>query len=573
MRHLVSRFIVALVVLGATGPALGQDTDGDGMPNAWEILYGLNPEIPNRQAGTGRDGPLSAEHGDTYTDNVWAQVLGTNAAGLATLNVSGANGFASNDLVLIITMQDPNTDLALNKAGIYEFGRIRSTTASTFTLAQPRSNAFTVTTSEKIQVLKVPEYTDVNFTGAALSFDGVDDCVDAADGVYFTGDFTVETWVKVRASANYARVLDFGNGPYQNNVICILSEGTTGKPALHLHHVGSFTPLTAPNPLPVNEWVHLAFTLSGTVGRIYVNGVEVTNSPTMYVPANVVRTNNYIGRSAWGNDAYAAAAYDEVRIWNVARSAADIARTMRQPLSGNEPGLVAYYRFNEGTGTVACDATSNHFDGVLTGGPTWEPLSGTLTCRPWNGTDGGVVAFLAHSVSLCNTAPGGSAPGTFWTGFESGIPANTTTYGVTYRASNGGVDNSACLHLTDPVDSQSGSWIINDLLPGRSVGAFTASFKFRVGGGGGAAEGISFCIANDLPTSGSGAEGAGSGLRICYDSYDNGGGEAPALDIKWGSTVVRWVPLGPPITDTDWRTVTVSMGADGMLDLVFSSLA
>ncbi len=39
---------------------------------------------------------------------------------------------------------------------------------------------------------------------------------------------------------------------------------------------------------------------------------------------------------------------DEVRIWNVARTPAEIQSTMNTALTGSEPGLLLYYDFDEG---------------------------------------------------------------------------------------------------------------------------------------------------------------------------------------------------------------------------------
>mgnify|MGYP001495001327 CR=1 FL=1 len=51
---------------------------------------------------------------------------------------------------------------------------------------------------------------------------------------------------------------------------------------------------------------------------------------------------------------------------------------MSQRLTGNEPGLVAYYRLDEGGGNTASDASGNGGTGTLLNGPTWtanSPLS------------------------------------------------------------------------------------------------------------------------------------------------------------------------------------------------------
>ena len=55
---------------------------------------------------------------------------------------------------------------------------------------------------------------------------------------------------------------------------------------------------------------------------------------------------------------------DEVRIWNVPRTGSEIAASMNS-LKGKSSGLVAWWRFNEGQGDVAKDATKNRNHGRL----------------------------------------------------------------------------------------------------------------------------------------------------------------------------------------------------------------
>src|SRR5439155_6312580 len=47
------------------------------------------------------------------------------------------------------------------------------------------------------------------------------------------------------------------------------------------------------------------------------------------------------------------------------------------------------------------------------------------------------------------------------------------------------------------------------------------------------ADGYSFNWGTDLATTGVGEEGTGSGLSVTVDTFDNGGGEAPGLEIKY----------------------------------------
>src|SRR5262245_58816749 len=162
--------------------------------------------------------------------------------------------------------------------------------------------------------------------GNALSLDGVSQHVTvfAAAASAVNSPLTVEAWVYVRAYSEWARLMDFGNGAGFNNIVCALSMGASGQPALYFFNesaviIGS---VTSPTALPLNTWTHLAFTHDGTNGSIFINGNPVTSGP-MPVPPSATRTNNFIGRSNFG-DTYANAIIDEFRIWSVARSPAQI---------------------------------------------------------------------------------------------------------------------------------------------------------------------------------------------------------------------------------------------------------
>lgn len=107
-----------------------------------------------------------------------------------------------------------------------------------------------------------------------------------------------------------------------------------------------------------DQWAHFAMTWDGTTVRAFVNGVEKASKASAVAQKTLMtgRTPLTIG----GYDpAFFNGYIDEFRIWNVARSAADITRTMRTTLAGNEPGLVGYWKFDETTGTTAVDSTAS----------------------------------------------------------------------------------------------------------------------------------------------------------------------------------------------------------------------
>src|SRR6185369_9914552 len=72
-----------------------------------------------------------------------------------------------------------------------------------------------------------------------------------------------------------------------------------------------------------------------------------------------------VGRTSLTNAQYWTGAIDEVRIWSVMRTAQQIADSYNARLSGSEPGLVAYWRFDEGAGQVLHDSSTNGHDALL----------------------------------------------------------------------------------------------------------------------------------------------------------------------------------------------------------------
>lgn len=172
------------------------------------------------------------------------------------------------------------------------------------------------------------------YANAALKCNGTNGYIDAADANYFTGtDFTISAWVKVGAYATWSRLMDFGNGPGNNNVLIGLTNGTTGRPAAEIYiNAATGGQITSPSTqLPLNQWALVTWSWSAGTGRLYINGTQqVQGAQTS--PVNVLRTLNYIGRSNWAGDAYANATFDDFRIYNRLLSTSEMrALLMEQP--------------------------------------------------------------------------------------------------------------------------------------------------------------------------------------------------------------------------------------------------
>ncbi len=134
-------------------------------------------------------------------------------------------------------------------------------------------------------------------------------------------------------------------------------------------------------PYTQGEWVHIAFVQGGGILYAYKNGVLVGSTgtgPTANGHPGAIggiklRIGGAVG-SSW--NVLSDEQIDEVQIWDVPRSAQEIRRDMFRILSGTEPGLRAYYRMSNGSGTLLTDDSANSFDGTLRDGGASVPADG-----------------------------------------------------------------------------------------------------------------------------------------------------------------------------------------------------
>ncbi|MFM6633136.1 MAG: LamG-like jellyroll fold domain-containing protein [Microcystis panniformis] len=73
-----------------------------------------------------------------------------------------------------------------------------------------------------------------------------------------------------------------------------------------------------------------------------------------------------IGNQEYKNSDYFKGEMDEVRVWNIARTQAEIQANLSQKLTGKEQGLVGYWNFEESAGNTVYDLTANKNNGTLT---------------------------------------------------------------------------------------------------------------------------------------------------------------------------------------------------------------
>ena len=167
----------------------------------------------------------------------------------------------------------------------------------------------------------VPVYTAGKF-GSAISLDGTSNFVSLPAGMVNYNDLTVTAWVYWNGGANWQRIFDFGNDTAHNLFLTAKSDANTLR--FGTRNGGTAEQDLNTTVLSSNQWVHVAVTLSGNTGRLYVNGVlrntgTITNNPSDFNPVNV-----WIGKSQWPDPLFSGRV-DDFRIYNYALSAAQIA--------------------------------------------------------------------------------------------------------------------------------------------------------------------------------------------------------------------------------------------------------
>ena len=208
-----------------------------------------------------------------------------------------------------------------------------------------------------------PEVVAPGF-GRVLHCSGTDTFVELPGNIFTNLDeATIEAWVRWESASGSAHAWDFGGSGHhtylrQNSGPTLLYRIDDAAGVKYQLEIAG---------IPFNgQWGHIA-AVTGREGiRIYFNGTLVgTNDYTGSLSA-LGRTNYYFGRSdSTAQDAFRGD-LDDVRIWRGVRTAEQIRQNMFKSLTGQEPGLVGNWNFDD-PANPGRDLSPGRHDGKLVG--------------------------------------------------------------------------------------------------------------------------------------------------------------------------------------------------------------
>ena len=207
---------------------------------------------------------------------------------------------------------------------------------------------------------------------AILSFDGSDDyisypCTNISEGT----EYTVEAWFKNDVGSPLSLAWgESNNGSRPYNLLYYGDTYFSSTPEIRWN-IDSLTQLRL--DAPSSGWHHVAIVQRATNDReLFLDGISVVSDATSISSFSV--THGWIGGET-GYGQYSNCDKSDIRIWDIARTQTEIQDNMNKRLTGDESGLVVYFKLDEGDGYHVYDSARD--ENAAFAVPTWildEPL-------------------------------------------------------------------------------------------------------------------------------------------------------------------------------------------------------
>ena len=151
-------------------------------------------------------------------------------------------------------------------------------------------------------------------------------------GVYFNSPFSITLWVNPYLNESWARLIDFSNGYAVDNIALLPCKGVSNTPFFLGGTANWAFRSTSSLLLNNSQWYFLTATYDGSEARIYVDNILVASANSVYnfQPYNVMRSTNYIGKSAQAGNGYSFSYLDDLKFYNICLTLIQINMIMNQ---------------------------------------------------------------------------------------------------------------------------------------------------------------------------------------------------------------------------------------------------
>jgi len=198
-----------------------------------------------------------------------------------------------------------------------------------------------------------------------LQLDGHGDWVQLPDDV-FNGldEATVEAWVKWDRLGYFSQPFGFGSAEQWGKMI-VNNRDNFSHLQFFIYADARSHVITVDDILSEGRWYHIA-AVSGAGGmKLYLNGVLVGQRDYTGSFSSLGRgEQNGFGAPHWAVNDHFEGQLDEIAVWRVARTGAEIRASMSRPLTASDPDLFGFWNFDAGD---ARDSSPNRLHGALTG--------------------------------------------------------------------------------------------------------------------------------------------------------------------------------------------------------------
>jgi hypothetical protein len=432
----------------------------------------------------------------------------------------------------------------------------------------------------------------VGDTDSYLALNGTNQYADVAQGTDFAprGTYSVEAWFNPSSiTCTYSGSTGCSIVSHPGNFNLMIGDGTIRVELGFNGNLGSTSISTGITPV-ANTWQHIALVKNGASVTIYLNGSSIATSTISGYSSAATSGNSFrVGYDSYSR--YFSGGIDEVRLYSSALTQSEIRTDMVTWGPINSSGLIAYYDFNDVSGSKIANKVSGSTSTTeltLRNTPTFSTIESTTVSgihttvtfgRTYLNANGGwkvpsgvgVVDVLVvagggggsggnTNPGICESGGGGGGGG----GQVRTLTAQTLIQGsvISVQVGAGGVGGaggvsgsvfgkaggSGFQSLLGSISSSGGSGggttsTTCKASPGGASGNGTyagGSVSASNAGGGGGGGGNAAIGGNGSATSGStgGNGGAGSTSTVTGSTYGGGGGGGINEYIAGGNTTV-----------------------------------